>query len=105
MRWQVVNNRPLGIWLPEIVDPEAPFRIAHIATVFQVPVDDMAATIPLCFVLITPTESIADPTFYSCIAQSASSLKSAVVVLRSQPRDPSPKRRMSSPSDINAYIR
>jgi hypothetical protein len=77
----VVNDRPLGIWLPKIVDPEASFGIAHIATVFQVPVDDMAATIPLGFILIAPTEGIAHPTFYSCIAESASSLKPAVVVL------------------------
>ena len=76
--WQVVNDRPLGIWLPEIVDPEASFWIAHIATVFQVPVDDMAATIPLGFIFIAPTEGIADPTFYGCIAESASFLKPAV---------------------------
>ena len=81
VRWQVVDDRPLGIWLPEIVDSEASLRIPHIATVFQMPVDDMAATIPLCFVLVAPAEGIADPTFYSYIPESASSLEPAVVVL------------------------
>ena len=81
VRWQVVDDRPLGIWLPEIVDSEASFRIPHIATVFQVPVDDMAATIPLCFVLIASAEGIANSTFYSCIAESSSSLEPTVVVL------------------------
>ncbi len=64
MRRQMIYNRLLHFWLPEVIDSKAPFGIANIATVFDMPIDIVAATLPIDGIGIAATGRILDSVLY-----------------------------------------
>ena len=89
----MVDDRLLGVRLPEVVDAKAARRVTRI-TILYVPIDLATSTAPEGLVFIASTQSVGNAGLDNCVSQRAAAADPSIVVFCREPSN-RPCRRLN----------